>query len=352
MEAMDAVPDVAQLMTRVLNLEQQLGSVQQQLNTAQHQNVNLHQQNQALQGAVNLAMAAAASQPSGSGSSQRLKPVKPKNYSGRGDLDAWLFSVRNYCHASSAESEPAVVAFAGTLLDGAALDWWRMFHESRPLDVPQTLDAFEVAIRDRFARTTSRLFKHKQHGALREYVQSFQRLAVKCKTMAPLTTVQLFLNGLKDDIHTEVYRQDPKTLEEAIRLAERYDNREHMRRDQGSRGGGGPTPMEVDNVSGHRGGRGNRERRFDRRDERRFDRRFDRRPDRRNGGGGRDGNGGGGRDGNGGGGRDERACWNCGKTGHIARDCRARAGRDKPKGKPKPRVNAAVGSESGTESEN
>jgi hypothetical protein len=284
--------------------------MQQQMQNMQLEMNNLRAQNQTLQNAVHLA--AAAQQPP---QSAKGKPLKPRKYAGRGDLDAWLFSIKQYCQVAGITDDTNAVAFAGTCLEGPALDWWRILNEETPQNVPQNPTAFTSAIKARFVRTSeeefaaSRLFKFKQRGSLRNYVESFQRVAIKCTFMDPKTKLHLFLNGLKREIHDEVYRQDPRTVEDAMRMAERYDNRDYMRREPRDRS----TPMEVDTMSGRRDGRTGGNERF------------------------------------------VRKCYVCGEPGHLARECRKRnKGKDqskgkpqgKPHGKPKPRINVAEGSES------
>jgi len=82
----------------------------------------------------------------------RLKPVKPQPYdptSKDANVRTWLFSLNNYFKAAGIPNhdDEGKISFAATLLQGAALEWWRQMslwankppQDGPPLDVTRRL---------------------------------------------------------------------------------------------------------------------------------------------------------------------------------------------------------------------
>jgi hypothetical protein len=221
----------------------------------------LHQQVQQLQ-----AQLAAQPQPA-QPPPARLKPSKPHAFAAttkdRGALEEWIFSVDNYLEATGDQgNDQERIAFAGSLLTGNALVWFR---QNRPImrEVDYTYADFKTDMRGEFtdvnavANARTRLDALQQTGAVRHYNAAFRTLLLQIPDLSDGDTLHRYKAGLKPAIKREVDIKNPADLPAAMALADKLDSVDSQaeQRPLGHRSGVrytgratthyGPTPMEL-----------------------------------------------------------------------------------------------------------
>ena len=253
--------------------------------------------------------------------------ARPDKYKGGAhQLQDWLFRMRTYLETSGVdETTVGAVKTACTYLEGDAWSWWRALCEradGRP--AVANWEEFSAAIKDRFhvmdegRKARIALAYLRQTTTVQAYTQEFQRLMLMAPETHELDQVVRFTLGLRGAVREEVDRGQPTTIMQAMKLADEADVRlsgyrleraplsswqQPPRRNMYS----GPTGMELGSVSVStyraRPGRGGRP-----------PIRGGQRPTAPRIGGG----GGSARPA---GGMANIRCYNCGKMGHIARNC-------------------------------
>jgi hypothetical protein len=162
-----------------------------------------------------------------------VKPPKPDVFKGGRKVASWLFLLEQYFTVTAINDHVRRVHFAAALLRDTAADWWRGYlmasSASPPLRTPiSTWEEFKTAItqhfqpihEEDFARQHIRTLK--QQGTVRDYVVKFQHLILQIPTMDERSRVDCFVAGLKMDVRRWVKLQDPRTLEDAMTIGERY----------------------------------------------------------------------------------------------------------------------------------
>ena len=160
-----------------------------------------------------------------------LKPVKPDVFRGGRRVASWLFTLEQYYMVMRIVSEETQVLYATSLLRDTAADWWRgvTMAVRAGLQPPvhswlefknRIIAHFQPIHEEDFARQHIRTLK--QTGGVREYVNRFQTLILQIPTMDERSKVDAFISGLKVDVRRWVKLQDPRTLEAALTVAERY----------------------------------------------------------------------------------------------------------------------------------
>lgn len=286
---------------------------------------------------------------------------KPAKYDGTMDaniIEIWIRSIEDYQKFRSYTSEQTCILAVNLLSDTAKI--WYLNMQLQSIEPTDWL-SFKHELRSYFKPENSvMLYREqirnlKQTSSITQYIHSFLRIKLGIPNMNDEEAVDRFIDGLRDrntksHIRDNINLNSP-TLSEAISAAQRYEgNRQEFRQHQGS-SNNAPTPIIDDPMDLSVIQRGNNFRRqqsgssgggF-----------FHGNNNYRNGGGYRGGSyrGGdhrGGRSRGGGsfrgnnsyrggvgsgfgrnnGGQNERACWTCGRTGHVARECRSGLNRD------------------------
>ena len=177
-------------------------------------------------------------------------------------ISMWLFHLRQYFETIGVHDEIMIVNYAASLLRDNAMVWWKCHIDlaDRKL-VPRisTWKEFYAAITAEFQpiNTTKiardRLAELRQRNSVQSYAFEFRNITAEIPGMTEDEKVDKFIRGLKEKTRQEVDIRDPKTLDEAIRIADRYDSisfQSHRRQlPRISTQRSSATPMELDNVN-------------------------------------------------------------------------------------------------------
>ena len=124
------------------------------------------------------------------------------------------------------------VSFAVSLLRDDAAIWWRNHVEQSDIGQEILIDDwndFKKALIVQFKPVNSRkiardkLTKLKQSKSVQDYATTFRSLVLEISGISEDEKVDRFIRGLKDQIRMEVELREPSTLNDAIRIADRYD---------------------------------------------------------------------------------------------------------------------------------
>jgi hypothetical protein len=124
------------------------------------------------------------------------------------------------------------VTVATTYLRDAALVWWRVLSSDsyRLAQVQNSFDSFCTEVRSHFVPSSAVKLARDELAALRqtksvqEYANAFQSICLQIPGISVEEQVDRFVRGLKERTRLEVELREPKTLEEAIVVAVRYDS--------------------------------------------------------------------------------------------------------------------------------
>jgi retrotransposon gag protein/zinc knuckle protein len=160
-----------------------------------------------------------------------IRPRQPDKYYGQRDfllLGNWIFSVDQYFILTDMPIHKQG-PFISTLLRNEALLWYRANYENWDPAVPLTWPTLRRAMREYFAppnedrRLQDEWANLKQFGTVFEYVSVLTALAMQIPGLSQTQILDKFIRGLKPKTRIEVELRDPKTPEEAYRLADRFD---------------------------------------------------------------------------------------------------------------------------------
>jgi Retrotransposon gag protein/Zinc knuckle/WCCH motif len=189
-------------------------------------------------------------------SQQMIKAVKPKApepYDGtKGTLQGFLTKLRAYhlFHQGSFATDTAKVIHAATCLSENALAWfepiWRDYLEhinsvedmgEEASRIFQRYSEFEKAIKSVFGdpeeqRTAERQLRNlRQRGSATEYAAKYRQITSRLEDWDDEPLMAQFYEGLKDEVKDELVKEDrPAELSEYIAMAVRIDNRLYERR--------------------------------------------------------------------------------------------------------------------------
>jgi len=159
------------------------------------------------------------------------RPRQPDKYHGQRDfllLGNWIFSVDQYFILTDMPAHKQG-PFVSTLLRDEALLWYRSSYETWDPATPLTWDILRAAMRQYFAppnedrRLQDEWANLRQHGTVFEYVSVLTALAMRIPGLSQTQILDKFIRGLKPKTRIEVELRDPRTPDEAYRLADRFD---------------------------------------------------------------------------------------------------------------------------------
>jgi hypothetical protein len=208
--------------------------------------------------------------------SKALSTIKLPEFTGekdKVDLDTWLFQSEQYFTTLSQVTDAQKIQIASLQLRGHAAAWWRDVSQ-HAADKPATWDDFKKRImsvympvlRDELAR--DRLAVARQHGSLDAYVAYMRSLYYAIPDITESEKMDRFKRGLKPHLLREVVvsRPKPTSFEEMVTIAalhdslqrstqwsSRFPQRQHESSSSREHGKTGPTPMELGAVSSAEG---------------------------------------------------------------------------------------------------
>lgn len=204
-----------------------------------------------------------------------LKPSKPAKFRGDRDdaqmVESWLYSLDRQFIACNTNTDAGRIAYATAMLEKNALDWW-MYTERQSAAggpaAPSTWASFCAALIQRFRPINDervardKLLSLRQTGSVAQFATAFQTLLLKVPDISDAERLHRFIAGLKPTIKTQLLISNPKTLEEALEMAERID---HITYSVSGRvaapvfNRNGPTPMELGALADDEGYGGDEE---------------------------------------------------------------------------------------------
>ena len=161
-----------------------------------------------------------------------IKPKDPPVFHGRAneDVDTWLAKVGDFLYLTEANPRQQV-AYAATLLQEAAADWWVALLRERSGRRPEDFAEFTVLLCKRFgsstrvdrARAELRNIRQGQSETVRSYSTRFESLLGKLPTHDREWARVQFIWGLHQRIAELVTIASPSDLHAAINQAEKIE---------------------------------------------------------------------------------------------------------------------------------
>jgi hypothetical protein len=221
----------------LLQLQQQFLQARQEQMQQQQQLQQLMAANQRLQERL-VATETKTSEPLhavvSSALAKTIAPAKPDTFNGtasrRTPADVWLFGLETFFTATQIQHPEQRISFAAAQLRDSAATWWRkMLHDKVEINTWQQFkDAFvkqfiPVASKDT-ARSTLHEMKQDRRSIV-SYCDAFTQslLQLESGDMSAEDQLFLFKRGLNKDIAAHLAIMRPKTLEEAMSLAQQVE---------------------------------------------------------------------------------------------------------------------------------
>ena len=217
---------ISQLTASIAALEQRVNQLGQQASSAV---TGLGQQvHQAQQGAQ-IAAGLATQNPRG------IRIPQPQRFKGNRDgpkVLEWAHQATTYLKAAGMDASEAGVWHISNFFEGDAAVWWRLQcdkYKTAPAEMPQTWEQLEKLLVAQF-----QIFNHvtdirDQYSALRQtasvtaYIAKFRSLVVELPSEPEDQQIYQFLKGLKPEIQARTRTHKPKTLADAMDIADEAD---------------------------------------------------------------------------------------------------------------------------------
>ncbi|XP_057444004.1 uncharacterized protein LOC130736175 [Lotus japonicus] len=140
----------------------------------------------------------------------------------QGDEDAysWIQKLERYFKLKGATEEEKIQAIM-VALDGKALSWYQWWETC---NTATTWDKFKEALLARFQIATASspfaaLLALKQDGTVEEFVEQFERFAGMLRGVDEEHYMDIFINGLKEEVSAEIKLYEPGTLAKMVKKA-------------------------------------------------------------------------------------------------------------------------------------
>ena len=161
-----------------------------------------------------------------------IKPKDPPVFHGRAseDVDTWIYKLMDFFYLTEANDQQQV-AYAATLLQDAAADWWSALLRGRSGVRPADFAEFSVLLGNRFGSTTRvdraraelRTIRQGQSENVRTYSTRFEALLGKLPSYDEDWAKTQFIWGLHARVAELVTIASPSNFSVAIRKAEQME---------------------------------------------------------------------------------------------------------------------------------
>ncbi|KAL5564770.1 hypothetical protein UlMin_027934 [Ulmus minor] len=146
----------------------------------------------------------------------------------------WLFRADRY-FAVNAITEGEKVYAASVCLEGPALNWFQWVDSQTPF---RSWREFRAAVLQRFGRAqegdpTEQLLGIKQVSSVADYRARFEQFAASSRGLPESVFRGAFLNGLREEIRSDVKLFRPADLQDAMTLAQEIEERNYLVEKQG-----------------------------------------------------------------------------------------------------------------------
>jgi Retrotransposon gag protein/Zinc knuckle len=160
------------------------------------------------------------------------KPPKPSTYKGEKGVTTWAYKLELFFQASRIVTEDAKCEYAASLLDGSAANWLRGLHEislrgGPPM--PSNWAQFKAMLINRFQPMAEieaarmKLRRLRQVDSVRKYVEVFNDTVLQIPYMDEGDRLSQFVCNLKKDTRQWVLNRMPQTLLDAMCAAEQWE---------------------------------------------------------------------------------------------------------------------------------
>ena len=160
-----------------------------------------------------------------------LKPPRPRTFSGKKDhnvIESWVSSVNSYFALTNVQP-PYTYHYLNTLFVGEAAIWFR-YHYPETVAPTLTWEQVRENLRSFFIppnkdrRLQDQWAQLRQLTSVSDYITRFCSLAMQLPAQQDSIMVHKFIRGLKSKTRMELELKDPQSLNEAFRLADRFDS--------------------------------------------------------------------------------------------------------------------------------
>jgi hypothetical protein len=170
-------------------------------------------------------------------STRNVKPAKPKTYDGSRftDPDTWLFQFEQYANIVGLTNTEKV-QLAATYLEGPAATWWESIYReaeqraaNEELNLPTWTEFKQILVATFKPVNSSKMARDKlatlkQKTSVTAYNAEFMQLCIRAGNVSEAEKLDRYVRGLKTKVRMEVELWEPRTLQQAMTLAQRVDS--------------------------------------------------------------------------------------------------------------------------------
>ena len=161
-------------------------------------------------------------------SSCAIRPPKPDTFDGR-HCDTFIYSLEKLFDYHGETNSARRVALAITYLRGSALRWYKCAEKQDTNRQLQQWDSFIIAMRSHFEASNietlvrNKLANLKQLTSVAKYNDLFNSLIIEIADLDPRSKLDMYIRGLKPQVQLHLTLKEPTNLESAQRLALNID---------------------------------------------------------------------------------------------------------------------------------
>ncbi len=141
-------------------------------------------------------------------------------------MEGWIFQMEQYFSICNVNSSKYQAKYGAACLKDNVAVWWRNLLQGTQIE---EWKEFKEALIQQFKPVNSskiardKLARLKQNKSVQEYIFAFRAIILEIEDIAESEKLDRFVRGLKERTRQEVELRDPQTLDEAARIAERFD---------------------------------------------------------------------------------------------------------------------------------